>query len=144
MQITLFTTLELGKTLYYSGQYHEAETLVLKVNKGSGVSCNFELELNNLAPWYLSKIWLALGKHDQSKELALKTIDRVQDTLGAQHVYYTGMKEVLRQLWGINPDGTPFEGSVELETDDSSDEWETDNSSEGVAETTGQRNAEEQ
>lgn len=144
MQFTLFITFELGKTLYHSGQYHEAETLVLKVNKGLGVLSDFELELNNHALWYLSKIWLALGKYDQSKELALKTIDRVQDSLGAQHERYTTMREGLKQLWGINPDGTPFEGSEELGTDDSPTEWEMDNSSEGAIENTGQRNAEQQ
>ena len=94
--------------------------------------------------WYLAKIWLKLGKYDQSKELALKVINQAQEKLGAQHEYYTAMKEVLRQLWGINPDGTPFEGSVELGTDDSPNECRTDNLSEGVAETTGQRNAEQQ
>ena len=127
------------------GQYHEAETLVLETNKGLGVLPRLEYrELSDSASWYLAKIWLKLAKYGQSKELALRIINRAQDIVGVQHEYYTKMKEDLRQLWGINPDGTPFEGSVELGTDDSPKECETDNLSERVAENTGQRNAEQQ
>ena len=135
----------MGKTLYHLAQYHEAETLVLEANKGLGESYSVTNgKLTNHAHWYLAKIWLESGKCDQSKELALKVINQAQEELGAQHRTYTEMKEELRQLWGINPDGTPFEGSVELGTDDSPNECGTDNLSEGVAENTGQRNAEQQ
>ena len=144
MQVTLYKKLDLGETLYHLAQYHEAETLVLEATKGLSVLFGLKSRIEiTLGHWYLAKIWLKLGKHDQSKELALKTIDQVQDSLGAQHKRYTKMREDLRQLWGINPDGTPFEGSVELGTDDSPNECETDNLSEGAVETPGQGNAEQ-
>ena len=144
MQLTLFKKLDLGKTLYHLGQYQEAQTLLLEGNKGLGASYSVKYgKLTNRAHWYLAKIWLGLGKCDQSKELALKTINLTQEDLGAQHVFYREYKEELRQLWGINPDGTPFEGSVELGTDDSRNECGTDNSSERVAETPWQGNAEQ-
>ena len=126
-------------------QYNEAETLVSEANKGFGVSHSVDDgKLANHARWYLAKIWLKLGKLDDSKELALKTINLTQKERGAQHRIYTERKEELRQLWGINPDGTPFDGSVEPETDDSSDECGTDNLSEGAVETPGQGNTEQQ
>ena len=118
--------------------------MLLEVNKHFGVSHSVEYgEVANHARWYLAMIWLKSGKLDDSKELALKTINWIKEERGAQHEFYTSVKEELRRAWGINPDGTPFEGSVELETDDSSDEWETDNSSEAAAETPGQGNAEQ-
>ena len=144
MQVTQYAKIFLGKTLYHLAQYHEAETIVLEMTKVSDLSTGYYGALNNVAHWYLALIWLALGKHDQSKELALKTINMIQEDPRAQPKHYTGFKEDLAQIWGINPDGTPFEGSVELGTDDSPNECETDNSSERVAENTGQRNAEQQ
>ena len=119
--------------------------MLLEANKSSDVLTSGKLRvLTYHARWYIAKVRLKLGKYDQSKELALKTINRTQEDLGAQHVSCREYKEELRQLWGINPDGTPFERSVELGTDDSPNECGTDNLSEGVAENTGQRNAEQQ
>ncbi|KAI4234746.1 MAG: hypothetical protein LQ349_003598 [Xanthoria aureola] len=141
----LVTKLNLGETLYHLGQYHEAETLLLEANKSSDVLTSGKLRvLTYHARWYIAKVRLKLGKCDQSKELALKTINWIKEERGAQHGYYIGMKEDLAQIWGINPDGTPFEGSVELGTDESPNECGTDNLSEGAVENTGQHNAEQQ
>ncbi|KAL8654425.1 MAG: hypothetical protein Q9226_003438 [Calogaya cf. arnoldii] len=104
---TLIAKLDLAKTLYYLEQYHEAEGLLLQVHL---TSIEHRIELDgvhaNTAAWYLAIIWLELGKHDQSKELALKTIESTRRQLGEQHGQYVWMMESLRDLWGLNPDGT--------------------------------------
>ncbi|KAL8852522.1 MAG: hypothetical protein Q9221_002646 [Calogaya cf. arnoldii] len=104
---TSFVKLDLAKTLYYLAQYHEAEGLLLQVHL---TSIDHRIGLGdvhaNSAAWYLARIWLELGKHDQSKELALKTIDTTRRQLGAQDKLYISMMNELRQFWGLNPGGT--------------------------------------
>ncbi|KAL9036754.1 MAG: hypothetical protein Q9180_004113 [Flavoplaca navasiana] len=112
--LTLYTMIFLAHTLYELGpeNYYEAEHLALEVKEVSSATP----EHSNYAAWCLANVWLSLGKYNDAKKLALQS----HNTL-VQHIDSTQWVELLRVVWGINPDGTDIYKSDGLDPHETAD-----------------------
>ena len=108
--------LYLAFTLYRLGpeSYHEAESLATKVKEASSATPHGI----NVAVWCLAKVWLRLGKYDDAKKLALQS---GHSTSAAQYEDHIPWGKLLRDVWGINPDGTNINESDDLDPHDTAD-----------------------
>ena len=108
--------LDLARTLYKLGSenYHEFESLALEIKEASAATPIQK----NYAVWCLAKVWLRFGNYDDAKKLALQYGPL---TLAAWYANNTPWRKLLRDVWGLNPDGADIDESGGLDPHDTAD-----------------------
>ncbi|KAL8725609.1 MAG: hypothetical protein Q9166_007244 [cf. Caloplaca sp. 2 TL-2023] len=126
--VTLRLLLDLGTSHYYQARYDDAEAVLLeaveRLKRHVGPDSRDVFD----ARWYLALTWKKQGKLDASRELALKVVNLSLKARGDQHEDNLLWVRILREIWGINPDGTEF--NEQDDSDGSVSSWQTTGSDE--------------
>lgn len=113
--------LRLADTYHFQGRYNEAENNQLLAIESLRKHGSRDDGLLLHARWALAKTWLRQGKGDESRDLALEIVALTLNLMGDQNKKYVKREAILRDCWGVNPDGTEVSRS-DSEASNASDE----------------------